>query len=501
MHLFSRRCRAMAASSSSSASQPTASAGTMNAELRIANNGIAYSLTQFQEHYGRFWQSRWLEAPTSDGHKEGQLGCAPQPTVKDEHQSQDNSTCLTPAAANVPASSAWTMTAELRTANDGTVFNSSASQPTASAGTLNAQLRIANDGIAYSRTEFQEHYGRFWQSRWWEAPVSDGHKEGQLGGAPQPTVKDEHQSQDNTTSTDTIHLTSAQLEDRPQATGAGGMLAWGKQQELRANALQQGVYEYDLTHSPWPWRDVLRALPQQMRALLTGPGITKFSFRLLRGQPDHNYRNRDSGERHVFEIQHADGARYHLHFHKSGKMDDPIFVPSSGQSEPMGGASQPANGPPCRQVRDVTYKVEDCAVVAKLDMLAPNPPGPVVGRREAHTACITLLQRCAGVQKCAIDITDEQAFPWRRWLINIAEARQTLAVNVVRVFIIRWDCDEEPCITMCREDSTYVCIWPAAQRYATVSNLAVHTDWPSLQILRHPWYVTADWLKVRANAA
>jgi hypothetical protein len=103
------------------------------------------------------------------------------------------------------------------------------------------------------------------------------------------------------------------------------------------------------------------------------------------------------------------------------------------------------------------------------------------------------------VGKCAIDITDELAFPWRRWIINIAEARQTLSVNVVRVFMIRWGCDAKPCITMCRADSTYVCIWPSAQRYTMVTDLEVHTDWPALQILRDPWYVTTDWLKVCAN--
>ena len=103
------------------------------------------------------------------------------------------------------------------------------------------------------------------------------------------------------------------------------------------------------------------------------------------------------------------------------------------------------------------------------------------------------------MDECAIDITDELAFPWRRWLINIAEARETLAVNVVLVFMIRWQRDARPCITLCREDSTYVCIWPSTQRYTTVTDLEVHADWPSLQILQNPWFVTTDWLKVRAN--
>ena len=376
----------------------------------------------------------------------------------------------------------------LRTANDATVFNSSASQPTA-----NAELRIANNGIAYSRAEFEDFYGRNWERKWSEALRSNGHEEGQRGCAPQPTVT-------NTTSTDTIQLTWAQLEDRQPTNGVGGKFACAKQRELREQAMEQRVYEYDLTHSSWPWKDVLRALPEEMRPLLAGPGITKFSFRLLRGVLDHNYQNRDSGERHVFEIQHADGARYQLHYHKDGRLDNPTFVPSNDQSDPMGGASQPANGPLCHQDRDVTYRVEDCEVVAKLDMLTPNPPGPAIGRKSAFCACNVLLQLCAGVEQCAIDITDRRAFQWFRWLTNTAEAREALAVNVVRVFIVRWDRNEEPCFMMCREDSSYVCLVPTDPKKKRIASLEVHTDWPSLQILRNPWYVSEDWLKVRANA-
>ena len=299
----------------------------------------------------------------------------------------------------------------LRTANDATVFNSSAAQPTA-----NAELRIANNGIAYTRAQFEDFYGWNWERKWSEALRSNGHEEGQRGCAPQPTVT-------NTTSTDTTQLTSAQLEDRQPANGVGGKLAWAKQKELRENAMEQ-----------------------------------------------------------------------------HGSLDNPTLVPSSDQSDPMGGASQPANGPLCHQDRDVTYRVEDCEVVAKLDMLTPNPPGPAIGRKSAFCACNVLLQLCAGVEQCAIDITDRRAFQWFRWLTNTAEAREALAVNVVRVFIVRWDRNEEPCFMMCREDSSYVCLVPTDPKKKRIASLEVHTDWPSLQILRNPWYVSADWLKVRANA-
>ena len=445
---------AFGAHPTSSASQPTASARAMDTDLRIANDGRAYNRADFQEHYGCDAWRMWKKAHKPHNQSAASSSCASQPTVKDEHRPQEDNTRATSASHDWP--------------------NTRAAQP--------ATLR------------------------------NDGDEERQDGCAPQPTVKEEHESLEchqvlvntDTMSTDTVQLTFAQLESRPIVHGAGGKMAWQKQKELRATLMQEGVYEHNLTHEPWPWRDVLRALPRPMQAILTGPGITKFSFRLLRGQLDHNYRNRDSGERHVFEIQHADGTQYHLHYHKNGSMDYPKLVSPAGPPAQIGGATQPAHGSVQRtkihQEMDVTYNVAACLVVATADMLTPSPPSPAVGRREAHTACTTLCVLCAGMDKCAIDITDELAFPWRRWIINIAEARQTLAVNVVLVFMIRWERDQPPCITMCRKDSTYVCIWPQTQQYGdAVTEMEVHADWPSLQILRTPWYVTTDWLSARAS--
>jgi hypothetical protein len=291
-----------------------------------------------------------------------------------------------------------------------------------------------------------------------------------------------------------VVLTSAQLESTKYVQKAGGKMAWQKQKELRALLMEQRQYEHDLTHSVWPWRNVLRALAPEMRELLAGPGVVKFSFRLLRGQPDSNYFKRDTGERHVFEIEQADGKRYHLHYHKDGKMDTPKLVPASDP----GGAAQPVDPIPFGRSLNVFYEPEALPVVASAELLGADLPNPRVGRKEAQMACVTMLTEATHTDNaCAIDITDELAFPWRRWLVNIAEARQALTVYIVRVFMVRWNKGGQPCITLCRIDGTYLCVDPATQQYQVANEIRVHNDWPSQEILRNPWYCGLDWLKLR----
>ena len=115
-----------------------------------------------------------------------------------------------------------------------------------------------------------------------------------------------------------VVLTCAQLEAMCLVSGHGGNYACLRQRELRAELLHTSTYEHDLTHEDWPWRDVIRSLPQDLRTILVGPGVTMFTFKLVLGQIDHNYarKDNDSGERHVFHIQRADNVAHHLHYHE-----------------------------------------------------------------------------------------------------------------------------------------------------------------------------------------
>ncbi len=425
----------------------------MNLVRRVARDGLAYTLQEFQQHYGpNNWESAWAEAPRPVPPS------TRQPTVHDHQPPRSGS----------------------------------ASQPTSP---VTVQL---------------DDYGSDWESA--QSTVHD-HQAPRSGGVPQPAASpvtvqlDDAQAVQPSSNQSgsasqpaagpvTVQLTFAQLESMKVGHGAGGRMAWQKQKELRALLMEQRQYEHDLTHSEWPWRNVLRALAPQMRELLAGPGVVKFSFRLLRGQPDSNYFKRDTGERHVFEIEQADGKRYHLHYHKDGKMDTPKLVPASDP----GGAAQPVDPIPFGRSLNVFYEPEALPVVASAELLGADLPNPRVGRKEAQMACVTMLTEATHTDNaCAIDITDELAFPWRRWLVNIAEARQALTVDIVRVFMVRWNKGGQPCITLCRINGTYLCVHPGTQQYQVANEIPVHNDWPSQEILRNPWYCGLDWLKLRAT--
>ena len=75
--------------------------------------------------------------------------------------------------------------------------------------------------------------------------------------------------------------------------------------------------------------------PPVVRGLMEESELRAFSFRLLQGTLDHNWRKRDTGERHVFEMISANGTTVHLHFHKNGRLDTPPTVYRNGADTPV----------------------------------------------------------------------------------------------------------------------------------------------------------------------
>ena len=106
----------------------------------------------------------------------------------------------------------------------------------------------------------------------------------------------------NSLPTTPVVCSSDHLEATKPRQGFGGKQACAIQREFRQQCFDQGVWEIDLTQTDVDWRSLLRAQPSEMRRRLLGPGIIKISFRLLQHVRDSNYAQRDSGERHVFEI-------------------------------------------------------------------------------------------------------------------------------------------------------------------------------------------------------
>jgi hypothetical protein len=114
-------------------------------------------------------------------------------------------------------------------------------------------------------------------------------------------------------------LTWEQLLAMPamrKRAGRGGKAACLKQRELRAFCLKNSIDEVDLARSAYDWRLLLKTMPCLNTPDVIGPGIVGFSFRLL-SEIDPNY----AAERHVFELNCANGDRWHLHFHQRGNCD------------------------------------------------------------------------------------------------------------------------------------------------------------------------------------
>ena len=114
-------------------------------------------------------------------------------------------------------------------------------------------------------------------------------------------------------------LTWEQLLAMPamrKRAGRGGKGACLKQRELRAFCFENNIDEVDLARSAYNWRLLLKTMPCLNTPHVIGPGIVGFSFRLL-SEIDPNY----GAERHVFELNCANGDRWYLHFHQRGNCD------------------------------------------------------------------------------------------------------------------------------------------------------------------------------------
>ena len=123
-----------------------------------------------------------------------------------------------------------------------------------------------------------------------------------------------------------VLLTWEQLLAMPamrKQAGRGGKVACIKQRQLRDFCFEKNIDGVDLAGSAYNWRLLLKTMlcnrPWRLSLKtpdVIGPGIVGFSFRLLK-EIDPNY----DAARHVFEINCANGDRWHLHFHQRGNCD------------------------------------------------------------------------------------------------------------------------------------------------------------------------------------
>ena len=273
--------------------------------------------------------------------------------------------------------------------------------------------------------------------------------------------------------------TFQEMQEMQPVKGMGGKAACAKQRGLRQVCLQNGVFEIDVTET-WPeWRALLRALPESMQRLIIGDGIARVKFRLLEGVRDPNYAKKDSGERHVFEILRVDTSAVHLHYHKDGKLDDPVVrgtidLPQNANS----GASQPT---------------------APSD--EPSPSEPIIGRKEAVMALSILLNNCwRNENSGAVDITDGHAFDWRRFIDNSMEQRQIDAMDIEKVFALKSSEDfESHKIAFCTRGTSWTLMDPTQKNYKNTRHPALEEmdgDWRAERVFVHAKTVDKNWMRV-----
>ena len=223
----------------------------------------------------------------------------------------------------------------------------------------------------------------------------------------------------------------------------GGKAACAKQRELRQRLLAADELEIDLTCSDFNWKAMLKSLPTG--ASIVGPGVCKFTFRLLSDVVDHNYIKLDSGHRHVFEITRADGSSVHLHFHKNGRCDKPeTFRRVPGEI----GAAEPHHAKASFAfAKAVTFD----------EIILSEAPGDKLpfGRNEATMALESLLPDARqGIH--AVNVTDGFAFPWQRLLRNTVTNREIIADGISAVYAVRTPHDSDgPQLFFCHPSSSY----------------------------------------------
>ncbi len=210
-----------------------------------------------------------------------------------------------------------------------------------------------------------------------------------------------------------------------------------------------------MTHGPWPWKDLLRSLDAGVANVMLGEsGVARFAFRLLQNTRDHNHMKVDSGERHVFELLRPDGLAWQMHFSKNGSLDPPTRVPAAATFYNL-----------LPQVVEGNRLHLDPPAQAS-DIYPHATRSEPIGRKETHMA-LSAITQCAGAQ--AVDITDEIAFQWRRWLTNVVQAHELIGCGIRKVFAAHLDPTEPPQILFLRADDTVATMAPGRQQHGEYS--------------------------------
>ena len=312
-----------------------------------------------------------------------------------------------------------------------------------------------------------------------------------------------------------VVLTLDELTAMTKKQNLGGKAACQWQRTLRDECIAAEKTLVDITHNTdYNWRALLRSAAPGFAKEVVGAGVVRVSFRLLENQRDSNYSNIDGHGRHVFEILRADSSAIRLHYHKSGRVDDPEYVPAGTVAlpgapqlttidgdapQPAGassGAAQPAAAPdPVQRMIFTREHLRDTA--ASRDK---------IGRAQASAALQTLIHKYdRNGGSGAVDITDGSGFDWLRWLAQIEGAYDIMRDGVHRVYATRWNENDKPLeAVFCYGDGTFTRVPPGQTHYTPGRHHErfVHSateDWRTMPIFANARVADESWLPMRSN--
>jgi hypothetical protein len=173
-----------------------------------------------------------------------------------------------------------------------------------------------------------------------------------------------------------------------------------------------------------------------------------------------------------------------LHFHKHGRMDPPKLIEGSPRSvaTPPAASSVSQNSSSLKFIEIPVVRVPPAAGATPL------------GKNEAQIAFLNLL----GDRKTigAWDVTNEVGFAWQRHLQNQFQKQEMIGPGICKVLVVRFECDSDPRLVLCRVDDSYVVINPNAARGVKWS-ICIHDAWSEHHLLSGASTAPTPWMQIR----
>ena len=123
-------------------------------------------------------------------------------------------------------------------------------------------------------------------------------------------------------------------------------------------------------------------------------------------------------------------------------------------------------------------------------LLPPNTKTTLIGRNEAHIAFLNLLGDNTTIG--ALDVTDEVGFAGTRYLQNQFRRCEMIGPGISKALVVRFECDSNPSLVLCRSDDRYVVITPDTNS----KRLCIYDAWSANPLLNSAAAATIPWMHI-----